>query len=91
MSGIARISFQGGGLIIPSKTPYERQLLFEHVAQYAKRHGRVRVELDRQRWTVTAVDDRSQVCEICNQRPDNLSYVSQARSLCHPCARRALR
>ena len=39
MKGIAHVSFQGGGLIVPAQTPYERQLLFEHVEASAKQHG----------------------------------------------------
>ena len=29
MKGVAHVSFQGGGLIVPAQTPYERQLLFD--------------------------------------------------------------
>ncbi len=91
MRGIAQLTFQGGGFILPSKTPYERELLFEHVAQYAKRHGSVHLQFNAQHWTVTRAEERSEVCAICNQQPDNLSYVSKGFSLCHPCARRSLR
>lgn len=41
MQGTAHISFDGGGLILPAQTPYERQLVFEHVEASTKRYGHV--------------------------------------------------
>jgi len=87
MRNVAHLSFRGGGFIIPVRTPYDRQLLFEHLAQYAKRHGRIFVELNGERWTITVADAQTPLCARCNQQPDNLSYRSRDVSLCHPCAR----
>ena len=91
MKGVARISFQGGGLFLPVKTPYEREVLFEHVDRYAKRHGRVRVELNRREWNVHLSNGHPERCGVCNRGLDNLTYALGGRSLCIVCARRELR
>ena len=39
MKGIAPVSFRGGGLMVPAHTPYDCELLFEHVEAAPKRHG----------------------------------------------------
>jgi hypothetical protein len=91
MRGIARIVFQHGGLILPSKTPYDRQLVLEHVAQYAKRHGLVRLSINRAEWTVAVADVHTDACAVCREQADNLVYTRGGRRLCHPCACRELR
>ncbi len=91
MKGVARIAFPGGALFIPVKTPYERELLFEHVALYAKRHGRVRVELNRKECVVSVSLEPVQRCSLCQRRLDSLTYALGGRSLCGQCARRDLR
>ncbi len=93
MKGVARISFQGGALFVPVKTPYERELLFEHVALYTKRHGHILLELNRRHWTVRRVlaAEQPQLCSGCGKRLDYLSYALGARAFCGACARRDLR
>jgi hypothetical protein len=92
MKGVARISFQGGALFIPVKTPYERELLFEHVDLYTKRHGQVRIEFNRREWVVSAVNGEQLMrCSACGRRLDALTYAMGGRTLCAPCARRDLR
>ena len=52
MKGIARLSFHDGGLFLPVRTPYDHEVLFEYADRYAKRYGRVRLEIDRHECTV---------------------------------------
>jgi hypothetical protein len=91
MKGVARISFQGGALFVPVKTPYDREVLFEHLDLYAKRHGTVRVELNSRNWTVKAAGDSARVCEVCEKRLDVLTYLLGGRVLCGFCAKRDVR
>ena len=91
MKGVARISFDGGGLFLPAKTPYEREVLFEHVDRYAKRHGRVCVELNRREWNVSVSNSQPGRCTACERPLDHLTYALGGRSLCLSCARRELR
>jgi hypothetical protein len=90
VKGVARISFQGGALFLPVKTPYDREVLFEHLDLYAKRHGAVRVELNRREWTVKRSNgEESVTCEVCDRRLDFLTYaLLGGRTLCAFCAKR---
>ncbi len=90
MSAIAQITSRQGGLILPLRTPYDRQFVFEHVADYAKRYGCVQLSFRGREWTVALATVRSRVCDRCCERPDKLAYTYGRRTLCHPCARRDL-
>jgi hypothetical protein len=63
----ARISFPGGGLVVPAHTPYERQQLLEHVRGCLRRAGTVRVRLDCTTWLVEWPDSGRPVCGGCGQ------------------------
>jgi hypothetical protein len=90
MKDVAHISFEGGGLIIPTHTPYERQLLFEHLEVSTKQHGSVRLEINRQHWTISMNNGSGKLCASCTRSPDNLTYRFDGQSLCGHCARRVL-
>ena len=90
MKGIAQIRFQGGGIFLPVKTPYEREVLFEYADQCAKRHGQVRLEVGRHECTVSSRTDIPVTCAECTERLDHLSYAFGGRTLCRFCARQAL-
>lgn len=87
MKHIARIAFRGGGIILPYRSPYDREVFFEHVTQCAKRFGDIRLELSGR--TVSTHSQAGAHCGICNQ-VDQLSYISGTRIFCQPCARRQL-
>ncbi len=91
MRGIAHISFQGGGLIVPAHTPYERQLLFEHVELFTKRRGGVRLSLNGRLWTICVKAGSREVCAVCPRLLDTLTYQLDGLTLCARCARHALR
>jgi hypothetical protein len=90
MKGVARISFHGGALFVPVKTPYDREVLFEHLDLYAKRHGTVRVELNRREWLVSSRSDAENApsCTECDRRLEALTYALGGRTLCGFCAKR---
>jgi hypothetical protein len=89
MKDVAHISFKGGELDVPVETPYERELLFERVEGYTKRHGSVRLEVDRRQWAISRPNGRREVCTSCSRRLDNLTYRFDGQTLCGQCARRA--
>lgn len=89
MKHIARIAFRGGGIILPYRSPYDREVFFEHVTQCAKRYGDIRFELSGRSWTVSTHGKDGATCGLCNQ-VHRLSYISGTRILCQPCARRQL-
>ena len=91
MKGIAHVSFQGGGLIVPAHTPYDCELLFEHAEAATERHGDVRFDLNRQEWRISLRNGYREVCASCGRWPGNLTYRFDGQTLCAWCARRALR
>jgi hypothetical protein len=88
MNDVAHISFKGGGLIVPVETPYERELLFEHVEVYTKRHRSVRLEVDRRQWTISRPNGRRELCASCRRWLDSSTYRLDGQPLCGQCARR---
>ena len=89
MKGIAHLSLQGGGLFLPAHTPYDRQLLFEHVEASAKRHGDVRLDWRHQHWTVSLSNGQREVCAACRRSLNNLmTYRFDGLILCAWCARK---
>ena len=87
----ARIVLPHGVLVLPLDTPYDAEHLFEQIAWYVARHGRVRVCVDRQEWIVSrATASGTDACRGCGKQPDRLAYARSLRTLCAPCARREL-
>jgi len=54
VKGIAQLVYPGGGIVLPARSAYERQVLVEHVAHRARRSTVVRLDLDGRRWSITA-------------------------------------
>jgi hypothetical protein len=75
MKGFAHISFAGGGLIVPAQTPYERELLVEHIEASTRRHGSVQLEVNRRHWTVVSLSKgHREGCATCSRRLDRRRY-----------------
>jgi hypothetical protein len=74
LNNIARLSFSGGGLILPAHTPYDRELLVESVEATTKRYGRLVLEVNDRHWTISMSDGLRPVCVSCSQWPDDLTY-----------------
>lgn len=90
MKDIARLVFQDGGVVLPVKTPYDRELLFEYADQCVKRHGRVRIEIGHRRCVAKLCKDQPETCASCGSRLDRISYAIRAGTFCRFCARRDL-
>jgi hypothetical protein len=64
--GIAHLSFAGGGMFIPARSPYDRQLLAEHVLNRVRLKGSVQVLVDDRRWLVNLLRHRrASGCSRC--------------------------
>ncbi len=74
MNDTAHITFKGGGLILPVRTPYERELLVEYVEASVKRHGCLLLEVNRRHWTISKSNGPRAVCALCSQWPDEFTY-----------------
>ena len=90
MKNVARISCDGGGLVIPASTPYDRELVFEHAGQTARRHGRVQLEINDDQWVVTFLGDgQSCRCSVCGKRNEHIVYHGHGHEACSLCARKS--
>jgi hypothetical protein len=79
--GIAHVSFPGGGMFVPARNPYDRQLLAEHVLSRARAKGQVQVLLDDQRWMVYHSPGRRNICcSRCGVAVDSACYLGPATS-----------
>jgi hypothetical protein len=78
MNHIARLSFNGGGLILPAKTLYDRELLVESVEATTKRYGRLVLEINGRHWTISMSDGLRPVCVSCSQWPEDLAFPGGA-------------
>ena len=94
MRGFVLISFNGGGVLLPAGTLYEREILLEHVERSAKRYGRIRVDFHRRTWDVCMRNGEPGRCEDCTRCGGglrDLTFASCGCRLCFRCARRELR
>jgi hypothetical protein len=82
--GIAHLSFRGGGFFLPARSPYDRQLLVEHVATRVRITGQVQVLLGDQRWLVHAARGTLKAsCAVCGYAVDSACYSSSAGDAAH--------
>jgi len=67
MKGVAHISFaEGGGVVLPARSAYDRDLLVEHIAGSVRSKGCVRVAVDDRSWSVLRGDGPSRtMCDGC--------------------------
>ncbi len=88
-SGVAHVSFLGGGLFLPARTPYDRQMLVEHVVERAQAKGRVQVLVDDRRWLVSlSRGDLAFRCARCGLFSDPACHCATVGSevFCARCA-----
>jgi hypothetical protein len=87
--GIAHLSFAGGGIILPARSPYDREVLVEHVLNRVHVKGRVQVLVDERSWIVQLGDARRPLsCQHCGRRADSACYfwAGDGARFCVPCA-----
>jgi hypothetical protein len=63
MRGMAHISFAGGGVFLPARNPYDREMLVEHVADSVRSKGDLQVAVDGVSWAV--LRDANSVTGFC--------------------------
>ncbi len=88
MPGVAHISFPGGGLVLPVRSPYDRQMLVEHVVDRVRSKGQIQVILDNRRWAVRLRDSTSAVsCSRCGYSVDAACYTAGNTNKAAHCVR----
>jgi hypothetical protein len=86
---IAHVSFPGGGLFLPARSPYDRQMLVEHIAARVRSRGHVQVLLDEQRWMVHLNRGAARACcSSCGEAVDCTCHrgVDSSIGYCLACA-----
>jgi hypothetical protein len=64
----AHISFLGGGMVLSAATPYERQLLVEHILGQVRSKRQIQVRADRRHWMIELADEQQPaMCERCGR------------------------
>ena len=87
----AHLDFGGGGLIVPARTPYDRQLLKEHVLASVQQRRKIRLAVSGKTWLIVQADGEcAALCTVC-QRPINHAVCYEhaaggAPSYCVACA-----
>ena len=89
MATVAQISFQGGGLVVPARDQYDREVAFEHAEAYARRHGHVRLELDGDTMLIGLNGTSGHLCSNCDVVLGLLTYSFGQHHLCARCVRDA--
>lgn len=65
----AHITFVGGGLLLPASTPYDRQVLREHVLNRARHAQELQVKVGRKTWRVERpTEQRPFTCGFCKRQ-----------------------
>jgi hypothetical protein len=92
MTGLARISFEGGARLMPAQNGYDRELVFEEAECAARRYGRAMLELDRLAMMIQmSSPDRIASCTGCGQPLSTMSFDVGDHHLCPRCARKSKR
>ena len=53
MTGVARIRFAGGGIMLPARSPYDRETLWSALRHALHRRGAVQLDLDGRHWRLS--------------------------------------
>lgn len=79
-----------GGMILPLRSEYDRQLVFEHITDRVRREQWVDVSLAGQHWRAMLVaPDAKLTCTSCAE-PLSIAHASAGRRLCTRCRMRTL-
>jgi hypothetical protein len=77
-------------MIMPLRSGYDRQLLFEHIANRVRRDPWVDVTIDGERWRAQLVGSQDRLsCTGCGDGL-TIAHASGKRRLCTRCRSRAL-
>ena len=77
-------------MFLPARTPYDRQVVAEHVSAYLRASGQVQVLVDERRWMVQFVRAALPVCCCRCDATVDVAWLSPAEGQWVYCARCAL-
>jgi hypothetical protein len=87
VSSTAQVHGTTGTLVLSAQTPYDRQMLREHLERLAGNDPSLTLEMDGTRWHVARRTARGPLCTMCTTCPRRLSYhrADEAVSRCLDC------
>ena len=88
-NGVAHVSFSGGGVFVPARSRYDRQILMELVADRAHTNGQVQVLVGSQRWMASwCRGPHARICADCGTKVDVACYSATNHDIgyCVTCA-----
>jgi len=90
-NALAKVSDETGDMFLPADTPYDRDVLLEHLQAAVRAHREVRLELEERRLTGTH-GEHAQDCAQCGRAIAQgvVQYTSGLRTLCLRCVRQVL-
>ena len=71
-------------------TPYDAQMVLEHIAHYARGQRCLRITLRDHQWTVTQSGGETAPCDDCARERHRVLYQIDDHRLCRVCASRWL-
>lgn len=91
MHDVARIRFAGGERLMPARSGYDRELVFDEAECCARRYGEVRLELRSVAMLVRPTEAGRVACARCGQAIDRMDFALGRQHLCRRCVRRNTR
>ena len=86
MANVAKLSTSGGALLMPARSPYDRELVFENAEFYAGRHGSADLEFSSPRRLLRVIRvSQHDPCPTCGQLGRQIAFVSAGASYCRGC------
>ena len=88
LSNVARVQGGSGTLVLPARSPYDRQMLREHVEMLAGRVSTLTLGMDGTRWIITRPTPADSRCTTCTRFLGRLSCSrrDEAAATCIGCA-----
>jgi hypothetical protein len=91
MKHVARLCCTSGQTLLPCRTPYDHEQLFEHLLHRVRRAGTVAFEVGAHTWCVTLTDrSDGHACSPCGSPLHGLAFRAGDELSCLPCVRASL-
>ncbi len=91
MHDVARIRFRGGERLMPARSGYDCELVFDEAECCARRYGEAQLELRSQAMLVRPTELGQVACASCRHPIDRIDFALGRRHLCRRCVRRDTR
>lgn len=86
MKQIAILTTAAGALVMPARSPYERELLLDNAAFYAVRQGGASLQMCSSRRSLRVVrPQESAVCAHCARPVRTVAFEERGQTICRRC------